>query len=134
EMLDLLHPDAGQILAPGDARIIREGGIDRNGDQFLVAAVLVLKEQYADRPDPNNAARNERRPRDNQRVDRIAIGRARVRNEAVIGRVAHWRVQDPVDEQGARDLVELILHRLAADRYLDYDVDIVGWIVPGRDE
>src|SRR5438067_7912971 len=60
EMLDLLHHDAGQILAPGDARIIREGGIDRNGDQFLVAAVLVLKEQHADRPDSNNTARNER--------------------------------------------------------------------------
>src|SRR5436305_15141078 len=60
EMLDLLHHDVGQILAPGDARIIRESGIDRNGDQFLVAAVLVFQVQDRDRPDSNYTARNER--------------------------------------------------------------------------
>src|SRR6185369_6409812 len=43
--------------------------------------------------------------------------------------VAHRRVQDAVDEQRARLLVELILHRLAADRDLDDDVEAFGRIV-----
>src|SRR4029079_15309928 len=50
EVLDLLPDDLGQILGPANLRIIREGRIERDGQQFLVAAMLVLEEQHRDRP------------------------------------------------------------------------------------
>ena len=124
----------GQVLALDDVGIIREGRVDRHGQQFLVAAGFVLEEQDGDRPGPDHRARDEGRAGDHQCVERIAVGRQRMRDEAVIGRIAHRRVEDAVDEQGARFLVELILDRLAADRDLDDHVEAVGRIVAGRDE
>jgi hypothetical protein len=50
-------------------------------------------------------------------------------NEAVIGRVAHRRVQDAVDEQRPARLVEFVFHRLATDRHFDDHVEAVGRIV-----
>jgi hypothetical protein len=57
-----------------------------------------------------------------------------MRHEAVVGGVAHRRVQDAVDEQRARRLVELVLHRLAAGRDLDDDVQVFGRVLAGRDQ
>jgi hypothetical protein len=42
-------------------------------------------------------------------------------------------VQDAIDEQRARFLVELVLHRFAADRHLDDDVQAVRRFVADRD-
>src|SRR6185369_13372154 len=66
-------------------------------------------------------------------VKRVAIGGKRVRHEAVVGRIAHRGMQDPVHEQRARGLVEFILHRLTADRHLDDDVEALGRIFPDGD-
>jgi hypothetical protein len=43
-------------------------------------------------------------------------------------------VEDSVDEQGARLLVELIFHRLAASGDFDDDVEVVGRVDSDRDE
>src|SRR5437868_1675434 len=43
EMLDLLKHDRRQVLPLADVRIIRKGRVDRNADQLLVAAMLVLE-------------------------------------------------------------------------------------------
>ena len=59
--------------------------------------------------------------------------RQRVRHEAVIPRIAHRRVEEAVDHQGAGRLVHLVLDRLAADRHLDDGVDVVGRVVADRD-
>ena len=133
EMLDLLKHDRRQVLPFADVGIIRKGRVDRHADQLLVAAMLVLQVEDADRPRADDAAGNERRARDHQRVERVAVGRQRVRDEAVVRRIAHRRVQDAVDEQRARLLVELVLHRLAADRHFDDDVDAVRRIVADRE-
>jgi hypothetical protein len=58
----------------------------------------------------------------------------RVRHEAIVRRIAHRRVQDAIDEQSARCLVELVLHGLAAGRHFDDDVQILGRVLAGRDE
>ncbi|KIU00301.1 hypothetical protein QU38_02825, partial [Staphylococcus aureus] len=129
EVLDLLEHDRRQVLPLADVRIIGEGAVHRHADQLLVAAGLVLELEHADRAGTHHAARHEGRARDDQRVERVAVGRERVRHEAVIRRVAHRRVQDAVDEQGAAGLVELILHRLAADGNLDDHVEAVRRIV-----
>ena len=54
-----------------------------------------------------------------EHVDRVAVGRQGVRNEAVIAGIAHRRVEEAVDEQRAGGLVHLVLDGLAADRHLD---------------
>ena len=114
-MLDLLGHDRRQIVEIVDLAVIRKGRIDRHGDQFLVAALVVVHQQHADRAHADHRAGNDRRAGDDERVERIAILAQSVRYEAVIGRIAHRRVQDAVDEDRARFLVELIFHRLAAD-------------------
>ena len=55
EMLDLLDHDRRQVVAVVDLVIIREGRIDRHGEQLLVAALVVLQQQHADRPHPDHA-------------------------------------------------------------------------------
>ena len=129
EVLDLLKDDRGQVLGFPHVRIIGEGRIHGHTDQFFVAAMLVFQVQHADRAGAHHATGNEGRARDHQRVQRIAIGRKRVRHEAVIGGIAHRRMQDAVDEQRARCLVEFILHRFAASRHFDDDVEAFGRIV-----
>jgi hypothetical protein len=74
-MFDLLEHDRGQVLALADIRIVREGRVHRHADQLLVAAVLVLEVEHADRPRADDAAGNERRAGDDQRVERVAVGR-----------------------------------------------------------
>jgi hypothetical protein len=53
---DLLEHDRGQVLPLADIRIVREGRVHRHADQLLVAAVLVLEVEHADRPGADDAA------------------------------------------------------------------------------
>lgn len=133
EVLDLAEHDLGQIVLLADRGIIGKGRIDRDADQLLVAAMLVFQVEHRDRPRAHHAARDEGRARHHQRIERIAVGRQGVRHEAVIGRVAHRRVQDTINEQRARRLVELVFDRLAADRDLYQHVKAFGRIVAGGD-
>ena len=64
---------------------------------------------------------------------RVAVAGQRVRDEAVIAGIAHRRVEEAVDDQRAGFLVHLVFDRLAADRHLDDDVDVVGRILADRD-
>src|SRR3546814_9564655 len=57
-----------------------------------------------------------------------------MQDKTIIGRIAHGRMQDAVDEQRARFLVELIFDGLAAHRHLNDDIQAVGWIVSDRDQ
>ena len=61
-----------------------------------------------------------------QHVDRVAVLRQGVGDEAVVAGIAHGRVQEAVDHEGARRLVHLVLDGLAADGHLDDDVDVLG--------
>ena len=56
-----------------------------------------------------------------------------MRDEAVVRRIAHRRVQDTVHEQCARFLVKLVLHRFAAGRNFDDDVEVFWRIGAGGD-
>ena len=57
----------------------------------------------------------------------------RVRDEAVIARIAHRRVEEAVDDQRAGFLVQFVFDRLAADRHFDDDIDVVRRIYADRD-
>src|SRR6478672_3678117 len=77
KMLDLLEHDRGQVLPLANVGVIRKGRVDRQGT--------------------DNAAWDERRARDYHRVEGVAIGRQGMGHEAVIGRIAHRRVEDAID-------------------------------------
>ena len=129
------------VLAQQFARELRRRGIIASvvgmtdplpgltGGGFSVVVVA----EHADRARADHAAGDEGRAGDNQRVERIAVGREGVRHEAVVGRIAHRRVQDAIDEQGAAGLVELVLNRLSAERDFDDDVQAFRRIVADRD-
>src|SRR6185312_16722289 len=62
-----------------------------------------------------------------------AVAAQGMRDEAVVSGVAHRRIEEAVDEEGARGLVDLVFDRLAAKRHLDDDVEVVGRIAADRD-
>src|SRR6478735_9003888 len=133
EMPDLLHQDLWQIAVARDALIKWMKLVDGHGDDLLVDALLVLHEQRADRPRADDHSRGNRCRRDHHAVERITVLGQRVRDEAVIRRIEHRRVQEAVDEHGAGGLVDLVFDRCAALRDLDDDVDLVRRIFANRD-
>src|SRR6476469_3360125 len=56
EVLDLLEHDRRQVLPLADVGIIREGGVDRDADQFLIAAMLILEVEHTDGPGADDTA------------------------------------------------------------------------------
>src|SRR5207245_9126589 len=94
EVFDLLKYDRGQVLPLTDVGIIWQRRIDRYADQFLIATMLVLKIKNTDGTSAHDAARDEGRASNYQRVERIAIRRKRMRHEAVVRRIAHRRMKD----------------------------------------
>src|SRR6185295_15542637 len=68
-----------------------------------------------------------------QHVDRIAVERERMRDEAVVPGVAHRRVEKAIHDESAGGLVHLVFDGLAAHRNLDDDVDIERRIQADRD-
>jgi hypothetical protein len=54
-----------------------------------------------------------------------------VGDEAVVAGIVHGGVQEPVDEQRARVLVDLVLDRHAAERDLDHGVQVGRWVPAG---
>src|SRR5690606_39378216 len=92
-----------------------------------------LHEQYADRPAADDGAGDQRPRIHHDDVERIAIAAEGVRDEAVISRIAHRGVEEAVDEQGSRGLVDFVLYRLAAERHLDDDVQVVWRIAADGD-
>ena len=133
EMLDLLEDDAGQILGFADIGIIRERRVHRYTDQLFIAAMLVFQIEHADRATADHATGDEGAARDDQRIQRVPIGRQCVRDEPIIGRIAHRRVQNTVHEQRTARLVEFIFHRFAAGGHFDDDVETFGRIVADTD-
>src|SRR3546814_10057988 len=89
------------------------GGADRHAQQFFVAAGVVLHPEHADRATLDHRARDHRRSRDDQRVQGIAIVAERMRDKAVIGGVAHRRVQKADDAQRSEEHtseLQLLMH------------------------
>src|SRR5262249_31838315 len=56
---------------------------------------------------------------------RIAIGGQCLRDEAVIPRIKHGRVQEAIDHERARGFVELVFHRRAAEWNLDEGIEVL---------
>src|SRR5262249_8250861 len=66
-------------------------------------------------------------------ITRIGVAGQCVRNEAVVPRIAHRRVEEAVDHKRARGLVHFVFDRLAPDRHLDDHIDVVGRVPAAGD-
>ena len=132
EVFDLLPGNVRQVGIVLDLGIaLRELGRG-NRDDLLVAAAIVFHAQDADRLHVDDRAGDDRAGIGDEHVDGVAIIRERVRHEAVIPGVAHGGIEEAVDDQRAGFLVHLVLDRLAADRHLDDDVDVVRGVLADR--
>ena len=129
-MRDLVADDPRQLLVGAQAAVHRVQGIDRHGDDLLIGARLVLHHQRAQGPATDDSAGDDRHLADHQGIAGVAIFRERLGDEAVIARIVHRGVEETVDEEGARFLVEFVFHRHAAEGDLDDDVEVDGRIAP----
>jgi hypothetical protein len=78
---------------------------------FLVVSGFVLHEQRAHRTHTHDRACDDGARHDHDDVDRIAVARQRVRYEPVVAGIEHCRVEETIDPQRARNLVEFVLDR-----------------------
>jgi hypothetical protein len=81
---------------------------------------------WNDRPGIGN--KNDRPGIGNKYVARIAVRRERMRNESVVARIAHRRIEKAVHDKRPRFLIHLVFYRLATNRYLDDRVYLFGRI------
>jgi hypothetical protein len=131
EVLDLITKDRRQVGQLADVVVEGIQLVDRHGNNLFVNAVFIFHQQRADRAAAYDGARRDRDLRKHHTITWIAIFRERVRDETVVCRIVHRGMQEPVDEQGARHLVEFVFYRHAALRDFDYRVDVVRRIAAG---
>src|SRR6185436_4223740 len=124
EVRDLVAQAHGEVVEALDVAPVRVR--ERDAEDLVVLRVLVAHAEQRDRLDLDEAAGERRLGDDDHRVERIAVGRQRVAEEAVVGRVAERLEQEPVELDRAQLVVPLVLVRRAL-RDLDNDVErIVG--------
>ena len=93
--------------------IVIRGVFERNGDDFFVQRTAVYHLDDADRIAIDEGHGINRFPAEHQDVQRIAVFRQRAGNETVIGGIYSRGIQDSVQLQKPRFLIEFVL-RLAA--------------------
>jgi len=89
---------------------------------------VVLHDQDAYRSNVYDTAGNQATRIDDEHIDGIAVFGKRVRNEAVVARIGHRRIQETIHHERTRLLVHLVFDRLAAQRDLDDDIHVIRWI------
>ena len=120
-MLDLQAVEFGDVI---DLRAPRGALVARGHAQDLVvAAVLVAHAEHAQRPAPDDAARERRLLQKHQSVQGIAVLSERVVDEPVVVGVAGRGEEHAVQADAARLVVELVLVAIAL-RDLDGDVEL----------
>jgi hypothetical protein len=87
--------------------------VDAHGDDLVVGA-LVDHAQPAERARAHDRQRLDRLLHQDEDVERIAVLGVGPRDEAVVRGVVHGRVEDAIEAQEARRLVDLVLEVRAA--------------------
>ena len=94
-----------------------------DGDDLVVALAGVDHGHQADGARVDQRQRHHRFLAEHQHVERIVVFGQRLRNETVVGRIVHRRVQHAVQLDQAALLVQFVLHA-GAERNLDDRVEI----------
>ena len=108
------------------------GIADGNADQLVIELVLILHDHQADDAGLHEGQGIDRFGSQHEDIEGIAVVGEGLGNEAVVGGIIDRRVEDAIELQKARFLVELVLvgtpHRDLDDR-LD---DPLILLIPGR--
>ena len=118
-----------------DLRIVPHVRISRiilaDGQHLLIENTLVEHLHQADRPHLHHAAWKAGRIHQHQHVERIAVVAQCRRNESIVSRVVHRRVEIPIQTKDVQLLVVFILVD-ALKRNLDDGVYNFGHLVANR--
>ena len=117
-----------------DFAVIREGGVERHGNQLFVTALIVFHQEDTYRTDLDDGSGNDRRTCNDKRIQRIPVFAQRMWYEAIVCGIAHWGVQNTIYKESAARLVEFIFDWLAPNGNFDQDVECFGRIVPRGDQ
>src|SRR5215207_9417416 len=107
EPLELSQPVLRQLAVMFVGSVLRVVEVD--ADYLLVALAFVDHVHHPDRARPEQAKGLDRFLHQDKHVERIVVVPQSPWDKAVVGRVDHGRVQDTVDLQQPRLLVELVL-------------------------
>ena len=99
EVLDLQPVELGQVVDV--AQVLLPRVVAGHAEDLVVAALLVLHPEHADRAGPDQAARERRLLDQHQRVQRVAVLAEAVLDEPVVGRVLGGGEQRPVQPDPA---------------------------------
>src|SRR5688572_17395186 len=117
-------------LDPIEIRVVRVLGIIHvDSDDLVVLALLVPHAQHADRLGAQHAQRHHGLLTKYQHVQRIAIVAERAREKSVVRRIVDGRVEDAIEPEQTRRLVQLVLD-LRSLRNLDDRAEMTLDMVP----
>ena len=108
------------------------GIFGRDGDDLVVLFARVDHRHQADGAGVNQRQRDDGFLAEHQHVERIVIFGERLRDEAIVGRVIHGRIEDAVELDEAAGLVELVFHA-RSERDLDDRVEFLRELLAGSD-
>ena len=120
EVLDLVEQALRQVAEIAHVLVVRV--VQRHAQDLGVRTLLVLHPEHADRAHLHPAPGEGRVLEQHQHVERVAVEREGVGDEAVVGRVDGRGEQPPVEADDVRVVVVLVLVAAAA-RDLDDDVE-----------
>ena len=106
EVPHLIKNMGGQLVDVGILVVV--GIVEGDGDDLFVSAAVIDHGDDADGVGTHQCERLERLGAEQQHVERIVIVAVGTGNEAVVGRVVGGRVQDAVEDDVARLLVQLV--------------------------
>src|SRR5829696_8084149 len=130
EAPELRQPVLRQLAVVFVGAVLRVVEVD--ADYLLVALAFVDHVHHPDRAGPQEAKWLDRFLHQDEHVERVVVLPQSPRDEAVVGRVDHGRVQDTVDLQQPRLLVQLVLDP-GAFGDLDQGRKLLRCFVPDRD-
>ncbi len=106
--------------------------LHRHSQHLGIGAGFIGHHQHAKRSATHDYARQQWYRGQHQHIDRITVFRQRMRNIAVVGRILHGRTHEPIDENSAAILIDLVFDRVALHRDFDDDVEIIRQGLAGR--
>ena len=128
KMLDLMQRNFWQIGIIFDLLIATRQFNARHSHDFFIHSRFIFHDEHANRLHAHDRAGDDGAGIGNNNVAWIAIIGQSVRNKTVIAGITHRRIEKPVNDKRTCILIHFIFDRLAANRHLDHNINVIGYI------